>query len=201
MKPHKIISGLAALALGSCLALLPAVARAGEGAPRTLSASQVQVKIEGQSTLHGWEVSAGAATITATVVGGRGGLFKEISGGGLKGLDLKVAVDSLKSTEGGGMDKNMHKALESDKFPTISFSMKNYELKGLNVTAYGKLNIHGQAQAVTLTALLDAKDGVSAKGSYPLLMSGFGVKPPVMMFGTVRVADRVTILYSFKLND
>ena len=201
MKNSKIIPGLAALALGSCLALLPAAARAGAAEPRTLTASDVQVKIEGQSTLHGWEASAGAATITAAVAGDGGGLFEEISKGELKSLDLRLDVGSLKSTEGGGMDSNMHKTLESDKFPAISFNMKSYALDGLTVTAHGDLSIHGQPQSVTLTALLDSKDGVTVEGRYPLLMSGYGVKPPVMMFGAVRVADKVTIVYSFKLSE
>jgi polyisoprenoid-binding protein YceI len=194
---------LSVAVLWSCFAFLPANARAGSAAgPQTLTATAVQIEIEGQSTLHGWRVSAGAATVTAEVSGGISGLLYEISEGGLKGLDLVLGVDSLTSTEGSGMDKNMHRTLESDKFPAISFSLKSYRLAGMTVTAQGDLDIHGQTKAVTLTGLLESEGrGLSLKGSYPLLMSDYGVKPPVMMFGTIHVADQVKILYSFKLSE
>jgi len=198
-----IVPALSSALLWSCLAFLPALARAGSVAePLTLTATSVQVGIEGQSTLHGWRVSTGAVTVTARVEKSVSGLLQEISGGGLKGLDLVLGVDSLTSTEGSGMDKNMHKTLESDKFPAISFSLKSYRLEGLTVTAQGDLGIHGQTKPVTLTGLLSSEEGgLSLKGSYPLLMSDYGVKPPVMMFGTIHVADQVKIVYSFKLSE
>lgn len=200
---RSVVPALSVALLWSCIAFLPAIARAGGAATaQTLTATAVQVEIEGQSTLHGWRVTAGAATVTAQVDGTVSGLLREISGGGLKGLNLVLGVDSLTSTEGSGMDKNMHHTLESDKFPGISFSLKSYRLEGMTVTAQGDLGIHGQTKAVTLTGLLEsAGGGLSLKGSYPLLMSDYGVKPPVMMFGTIHVADQVKIVYSFKLSE
>jgi YceI-like domain len=200
---RSVIPALSVSVLWSCLAFLPAVARAGSAAePLTLTATAVQVEIEGESTLHGWRASAGAVTITALVDGSGSGPLGGISGGGLKGLNLVLGVDSLTSTEGSGMDKNMHNDLESEKFPAISFSLKSYRLEGLTVTAQGDLGIHGRTKPVTLTGVLEDDGGtLSFKGDYPLLMSDYGVKPPVMMFGTIRVSDQVKIVYSFKLSE
>ena len=36
------------------------------------------------------------------------------------------------------MDKNMHRAMDSDKFPQISFVIKSYQVKDSDVTAQGK---------------------------------------------------------------
>jgi hypothetical protein len=197
------IHGFSGLAFLSLLAFLPALVRAGVTAEaRTLTASAVSVKIEGTSTLHGWQASAGSVTVTALVQPGGTGLLDEVSQGGLQKLDLVLGVDSLKSTESSSMDKNLHHDLESDKFPTINFSLNSYHLEGLTVTAQGVLGIHGQNKSVTLVGLVATKDGgLVVSGVYPLLMSDYGVKPPVMMFGTVKVADAVKIVYSFKLPD
>jgi hypothetical protein len=177
--------------------------RAGDSAePRTLTATAVSVKIEGTSTLHGWEASAGSVTVTALVQAGGTGLLDAVSHGGLQKLDLVLGVDTLKSTESSGMDKNLHHDLESDKFKTINFSLSSYHVDGLTVMAQGILGLHGQSKPVTLVGLLAAKDGgLLVTGVYPLMMRDYGVKPPVMMFGTVRVGNAVKIVYSFKLPD
>jgi polyisoprenoid-binding protein YceI len=187
------------------MALLPALALAPAALPAAtaaqgITATAVSVKILGDSTMHRWEASAGAATITASVLPAAQGLSAAIDKQGLQSLDLVVGVDSLASPEGSGMNKNMHKAMESDKYPDIRFSLRSYALQGATVTAQGDLSIHGQSKSVSLTGQLsDAKGGVELKGSYPLLMSDYGVKPPVMMLGTIRVADKVTIVYDFTL--
>jgi polyisoprenoid-binding protein YceI len=98
------------------------------------------------------------------------------------------------------MDKNMHKALEAAQFAEIRFKLDAYELQGATVTAKGSLTIHGVSKPVALPGTLSAKDGgLAVKGRYDLKMSDYGVKPPVMMMGTVRVADSVGIDYDFVL--
>jgi polyisoprenoid-binding protein YceI len=188
------------VALFAGLGFLPAGLSAAAAAPVSLTATAVSVQIQGDSTLHHWTANAGSATVTASLLTSDKGLLVAVQNQAFKSLDLVVAVDSLKSSEGGGMDKNMHQDLDSDKFPSIRFSMKSYSLADLTVTALGSLSIHGQSKDVSLTGQLVASNSaLELKGSYPLLMSDYGIKPPVMMFGTVRVADKVAIVWDFKL--
>jgi hypothetical protein len=189
-------SALAGLVLLAALVFPAAPARAGDSGP---TVSDVSIKIEGESTLHAWEVSAASVDLSADVRSS-GGLADALAHHGLKSLDLALSVASLKSTEGGGMDKNMDVALQSDKFPKIQFHMKSYSLDGGTVTAQGDLSIHGQTKAVTLTGSVTGKGNkVTVKGVYALEMSDYGIKPPVMMFGTIRTADPVKIFFGFKL--
>jgi polyisoprenoid-binding protein YceI len=84
--------------------------------------------------------------------------------------------------------------------PEIRFSLTGYELKDGAVAAAGQLSIHGQTRDVVLPGSVTAKaNGVNVKGSYGLKMSDYGIKPPVMMLGTIRVADALTISYDFDL--
>ncbi|HTA16366.1 MAG TPA: YceI family protein [bacterium] len=190
-------TALAGLVLLAGLAVAPDPARAGDSGKPTVS--DLTIKIEGESTLHAWEVSSASADLNADV-GSSGGLADALAHHGLKRLDLALSVASLKSTEGTGMDKNMDAALESDKFPKIQFHMKSYSMDGGTVTAQGDLSIHGQSKAVTLTGLVTEKGNkVAVKGVYTLDMSDYGIKPPVMMFGTIKTADPVKIFFGFKL--
>lgn len=191
-----------------CALALPPAAQAGggAGAPASakaalvaLKAATATVKVLGDSTVHKWEFTAMSLTLSAEIKNGKG-LLAGAKAGALKKLDLVLAVAELKSDES-GMDKNMRKAMQSDQFPEISFSLKGYSLEGATVTAQGALSIHGTTKDVELTGFLEEKDGaLSVKGSYDLLMSDYGVKPPVMMMGTIRVKDAVTITYDYELS-
>ena len=186
------------------LAALPALALAVKTAAKPAAAVELKslspsVKILGDSTMHKWEADATALTVSAQCA--PGDLLAQIKAGRLTQLTLAVGVEGLQSTESKSMDKNMHRAMDSDQDPQITFSLKHYSLEGDTVTAQGSLEIHGVTKDVALKGLLAAgKDGaVTVTGSYDLLMSDYGVKPPVMMLGTIRVKDWVTIAYQFDL--
>lgn len=159
------------------------------------------VKVLGDSTLHKWDAKAGALSITAELAGGKtGSLLEQVKAGALSKLELVIGVDSLASNEGKSMDKNMHKAMDSDKFGSITFSLTGYTVTGDEVVAKGALTIHGTTKDVELKGKLAAKgEGIQVTGSFDSLMSDWGVKPPVMMMGTVRVADKIAIAYDYDL--
>ena len=163
------------------------------------AAAGTQLTVNGDSTMHKWKADAQDVVITAEQVKA-GDLLAAVQGQGLAKLQLVAKAGSLKSNEGKSMDKNMHKAMEAEKFPEISFALAGYELKGDEVAAKGTLTIHGTAKEVVLPGKVSAKDGgVNVKGSYDLKMSDYGIKPPVMMMGTIKVADALTIAYDFTL--
>jgi len=166
-----------------------------------MSSAASSVKVLGDSTLHKWDAKATVLTITAEVAGGKSGsLLEQVKAGALTKMDLQIAVTGLKSNEGKSMDKNMHKAMEADKFADITFSLKSYTMAGETVTAKGALTIHGTTKDVELVGLLAAKgEGIQVTGKFDSLMSEWGVKPPVMMMGTVRVADKISIVYDYDL--
>ncbi len=158
------------------------------------------LKILGDSSLHKWEAKAGKLEITGVLSGQKSQWLKQLRTGSLNKLSVVVAVEGLKSNEGSSMDKNMRKAMGGEKFPEVRFDLKSYTVKDGDVTAQGTLTIHGVSKEVELKGQLASKDdSVSVKGSYSLLMSDYGIKPPVMMLGTVRVVDKVTIAYDYSL--
>jgi hypothetical protein len=164
------------------------------------SPATAALKVLGDSSLHKWEAKATQLDISGGLLPAKGSLLEQLKAGALQSLTVSVAVEGLKSTEGAGMDHNLFKAMDSAHFAGIQFQLKSYAVQGATVTAQGSLTIHGVTKAIELKGFLNSRDNkVSVSGSYDLKMSDYSVKPPVMMLGTVRVADKVTITYDYDL--
>jgi polyisoprenoid-binding protein YceI len=167
---------------------------------KALQGGAVEIKLDGDSTLHRFHSRSALADIQGNLKAAKGqGVLDAIKGGGLGPLSLAIPVESLKSGED-GLDKNMYKAMDSVDHPQVLFTMKSYSLKDSQVLALGSLEINGVTQAVSLTGALSELSGTArVKGSYDLLMSDYKVKAPVLMLGTIRCKDKVTIGYDFEL--
>jgi polyisoprenoid-binding protein YceI len=185
--------------LSLALAFL-ASARVQAGALALSSTTTASLKILGDSTLHHWQAKAASLEIRGELKEANGDLLSQVEGGALLSLSLSADVEALKSAESASMDRNIYKAMESQKFPKITFFLRTYQIENGEATAKGPLSIHGVTKDVELKGKLLTHDGLlNVKGSYPLLMSDYGVKAPVMMLGALRVVDKVLIDYDFDL--
>jgi polyisoprenoid-binding protein YceI len=64
----------------------------------------------------------------------------------------------------------------------------------------GELTMAGQTRPVTLEGAVTSEDGkVRVRGSKRLVMTDFGVQPPSLMMGTMKVAPPVTIGFDVTL--
>ena len=206
---------LAAMVLVGSLAPAPHAGQAAaEGAdlplPLSLATGSV-LSLEGTSTLHDFESRTTQSTLTltrdpATTVGtGSAGLAALVRGAGVRGLDLDVPVLTLRS-EKSALDKNLWKALKATQYPTIHFHLAKYSILGsptadtLTIRGEGTLSIAGVQRPDTLDAkVFHTPQGLWLTGSEPLLMSTFGITPPKMMMGTLRVADAIVVRYRLLL--
>ena len=104
------------------------------------------------------------------------------------------------------MNEHMLKALKADANPTIEFEVASYELTkvdgALKGTLTGTLTIGGQTKAVTVEAL-GKKNGNALRvtGTYPVRMTEYGLKPPTLMMGTLKVNELVKVNFDLLLND
>jgi polyisoprenoid-binding protein YceI len=113
-------------------------------------------------------------------------------------FEVVIPVKGLKSGES-GLDKNMYKALKADRAPEIRFTLTRYESSlaadgSLPFRATGPLSIGGVQKDITLEGT--AKPGPTellVEGQYRLLMSDYGIKPPTLMLGAIKVHDPVII--------
>jgi|26BtaG_2_1085354.scaffolds.fasta_scaffold00003_84 polyisoprenoid-binding protein YceI len=160
----------------------------------TLNNEASQLIVYGTSNLHDWDVKAekqsGKLVINQT--------------DNLKISALKVVViaESLKSGKG-GMDKNTYKALNTDKYKTISFELK--DVKSIsesgngtyNISSTGDLTIAGVTKRIGLDFILELKSNQAIlKGKTSLKMTTYGVTPPKALLGTITTGDEITIEFN-----
>ncbi|MFI5349136.1 MAG: YceI family protein [Elusimicrobiota bacterium] len=169
-------------------------------------APEGSLRIEGDSTLHKWSSTATVVAMTFELADGAPqSLPLAISAMKVKSMDVKVSVAGLKSGES-GLDKNLRAAMNADKFPDVVYHLDSYEIKTgaaegiLAATATGKLTIAGRTKPVTMDVEFRlGPDAAAVKGGCTLVMSDYGIKPPTLMLGTIKVRDPVSIRFDLLL--
>ncbi len=160
------------------------------------------LSLHGDSSLHPFVSTTTQIRASAVVDPAN----KVLPNGALKHLEIVVPVKTIKSHEG-GLDKNMYKALKADVFPDITFSLSKYEMRpstvssgAFHVRAEGQLRITDHEKPVILEseATLDGSS-LHVTGEYALLMSEYGIKPPTMMMGAIKVRDPIVVRYDLRL--
>jgi polyisoprenoid-binding protein YceI len=153
------------------------------------------VKMEGTSTLHDW-------TADVTKVAGNGQLtFTNNALSAIKSLNITMTTNSIKSSKGETMDKNMMRELKAKDHPTMTYALTKVNSitpKGgaYNLETEGKLTIAGTTKTVNLNVTGTVSGGqITFKGSKKLKMTDYNVEPPVMFLGTLKTDDNVTITF------
>jgi polyisoprenoid-binding protein YceI len=175
-------------------------AAAGDGT-LPLSVNAATLTINGTSTMHDYALSTTALTVVAAATKGKPLLQQ----GTLRSFELQIPVDSFTS-EKDGLKEKMLETMKAERFPNIAFRLDTYEFEtspsgqGI-VRAKGTVTVAGVEQPVEL--LLDVAagpEGLLVRGTHPLSMKSFGIKPPTMFMGMLKTHDTVTIKFAFQLS-
>jgi polyisoprenoid-binding protein YceI len=164
-----------------------------------------ELTFEGTSTLHAFHCKT--TKVEATVNVDPTYMEAKLSrlNRPLKTLDVVIPVKSL-SCGSKGLEENMFKTLKADKYPEIRYQLSTYQIAGavtddgMTLQAVGTLTVAGQQK--TIEMLVKTARGndanATATGTQTILMTDFGIKPPVFMLGTLRTGNKIVV--SFKLN-
>ncbi len=156
---------------------------------------------DGTSTVRDW--SCKAPQIQATIDGDAAAPAAVIDGQkAVKTVDLVFPVATL-DCDNRTMNNHMRNALNAEQHQTIRFTLNDYTLaKGANTTGslQGQLTINGQTKAITVPVqFANAAGALRVTGKYPLPMTQWGVQPPRLMMGTLKVGDTVTVNFDLLL--
>jgi polyisoprenoid-binding protein YceI len=107
----------------------------------------------------------------------------------------------------GTMNEHMRKALKAKEFPTIVFRAASYDLArtsdSVAITLNGSLTLGGVEKPITVTA--QAKPGPDGTlvvfGTREVRMTEFGLKPPSLMLGTMKVDEKLTVGFEVVLKN
>ena len=163
-------------------------------------ATASKISIAGTSTLHNWDMESEKANCDISFN------FDGTNITGLSSLTFTIQGETLKNDHK-GLDKNAYKALNVDKYPTITFNSNfaNIRANGPNtyvISAKGKLTISGVSKEVWLAAVSTVNPTdmtVQTVGSVKLKMTEYNVEPPSFMFGAMKTGDEITVKFNVTL--
>lgn len=160
---------------------------------------------KGGSTVRGFECQATAIEGRSVLEIASGERTLDALGQANADVTLEFPVAAL-DCDNGTMNDHMHKALEASKHPVITYRHKAHEIVptgdgAARAKLTGSLTIAGQERDIVMEAEATlAEDGaLRLQGSHELDMTEWGVKPPRLMLGTLKVHDDVTIYFDFIL--
>jgi polyisoprenoid-binding protein YceI len=178
-------------------------AQTGELALGTQPGSRMWV--EGGSSVRSWSCDA---TLVEASVNGEAvpatASAKEVSAAA-KRATLTVPVAKL-DCRNGTMNEHMRKALKADAHKEIHYRIDKWELTPRSddegtVTTSGTLVMSGAEKPITveLTAKRTTAGTWQLQGSKTIRMTEWGIKPPTLMLGTMKVKDPVTVRFDLVL--
>lgn len=186
------------------LLLVPTAGWQANDAERLALAPQSRLWVEGTSTVKDFSCKAGA--LDAIVDARGGGAIAQVLAGekAVLSMDMKVPAEKL-DCGNGTMNDHMRKALKVEEQPTILFRMTSYDVtKGSNGavtgTLRGTLSMGGVQKPLSFTA--DGKgegDMLRVTGGTDIKMTEWGLKPPTLMFGRIKVNELVKVKFDLLL--
>jgi polyisoprenoid-binding protein YceI len=159
----------------------------------------VDIKLNGTSNLHDWEMKAVSGTSAASFVITNGKVTS------LSRLNFSLPAKNLKSGKS-SMDKNTYKALKTDANPNISFVLTSATVVSTGGNNYklncqGKMSIAGKTNQTELVATgvyNPADKSFTVTGVKKMKMTDYNVKPPTALLGSIRTGNDITISYNLK---
>ena len=196
MKSHLRQVGFAIALLGTAVVSTAAIA------PRDGFLPESRVWVEGTSSVRSYTCEA--AEVKGKVDAGAAALDVAALAGVVKAVEVVVDAAAL-DCGNGTMNNHMRKALKVTEHGTISFRLADYQAVAAGaetqVKMNGTLEIAGKQQPITVTGVASAAaDGaIRVKGSHTIKMTDYGVKPPSLMMGTMKVHDPVKLNFDVVL--
>ena len=161
--------------------------------------------IDGTSTVRGF--SCKATVIDAVVETEAAGAAAAVIAGtkAVKGVTVTIPAKKL-DCNNGTMNGHMYKALTADQNPTIEFKVATYDLAktadGVKGTLTGTLKLGATERPISVAAQGKKDgDGLRVTGVHELNMKEFGLKPPTLMMGTMKVNEKVKVGFDLLLKD
>ena len=164
---------------------------------------QSRLWIDGSSSIRSFSCKAGEvnAVVEAT---GPNAISQLLTGDkDVKTVHVTVPAERL-DCGNGTMNEHMRKAIKLSEHKSIEFRLVDYDVArnadGVAGTINGTLLLGGTTKPITLKADGKSEGGMlHVTGSYDLDMTEYGLKPPTLMFGRIKVGKTVKVNYDLLL--
>ena len=189
----------------AALSLLPAAIALTPGVTALDVQPGSRLWINGTSTVRSFECTAKSFE---TEIQSAPGAVAALASGEKVVTSVQVTVPAaLLDCKNGTMNEHMLKALKTKTNPDIVFRVASYDLArendALRITLAGQLTLGGVEKPVTIvtTANEEGEGALRVMGTHEVRMTEFGLKPPSLMLGTMKVDEKVKVSFDLLLKD
>ena len=153
--------------------------------------------LSGTSNINDWKMTSNEATGTAIIDVKNNTLYS------IEYLQISIPAESLNSNRP-GMDMIAQKAMNTDKYPTILYTLNNIVSitpigNKIEVVAIGQLNFNGVIRNLQMTVMGEIKNNqIVFEGRASVRMTDYNIDPPVALFGTIKTADETVVYFNIK---
>jgi hypothetical protein len=159
--------------------------------PASAQEPNVDFTISGTSTVRGWTCAAkGVMAVTP------GAGAAQPAPGFSKGVQTATVTVPLKAFRcpNDEMTQHLLEAMKAEKFSEVVYRLERYDAKGAEVQTTGTMTVTGVTQPVNFPLTLkESPQGVQVEGNTRIDMTKFGLEPPVVMLGMLKVGPQVRI--------
>jgi polyisoprenoid-binding protein YceI len=167
-----------------------------------LAIGSARITISGTSNIHAYTASTTTIRINraqlAGPIDGENLWANALKPGGVEMFEVAIPAATLTSPRE-GLDANMYKALQVTEHPDIVFRLLRFEPRpgaAGALRAIGNLKIAGVVREVAIDITTTRKDAaLGVRGQVQLLMTDFGIKPPVALMGMLKTDPKVTVAF------
>jgi polyisoprenoid-binding protein YceI len=162
--------------------------------------------VDGTSTVRDFTCTAGAMEADVATNGSNAAAALSAGEKAITSVAFRVPAARL-DCRNGQMNEHMRKALKADANPTIAFELVSYDVLDAAGTTRAKLagtlSLGGVTKPVSIDVDLvkEGAAGLRVKGGYDLRMTEFGLKPPSLMMGTMKVHEMVKVNFDLVLKN
>ena len=159
------------------------------GSSAAAQQSAVEFTVSGTSTVRGWTCSVrGTAQVTPGSSTPAPGFAA-----GVQSATLTVPVADFECPDE-TMTEHLLEAMKPAEFAAINFRLDSYEASSDGAEASGALTIQDVTKPVRFPiSLTPSGAGVKIAGELRLDMTEYGVEPPVVLLGLLRVRPQIRI--------
>jgi polyisoprenoid-binding protein YceI len=167
---------------------------------------QSKIWVEGTSTIKSFTCTVPDFALAVAAEGN--GAVAAVLGAQKAVRTVELTVPAAKIECGNGkMNDHLRDALKVAENPTIRFTLASYDVakagEGVQGSMRGSLALGGTQHPIDVKAVAtDAGDGaLRVIGGYEVAMSAYDLKAPSLMFGRIKVGDKVQVKFDLVLKN
>ncbi len=170
---------------------------------------QSKLTINGTSTLHDFTIRATEIRGYLTIIRSKTDSTSNNFNKNINELNILIPVKKLDSGDG-SMNKNMNKALKSIDNPNITYKLLSINPialpdsvgKSVVLKTTGELSIAGKKNIIEMNveSTLQKDSTYRFTGEKKIKMADYGIEPPTMLFGTIKVRPVVIVKFDVEIS-